>query len=320
MYIYTWYQRLMFFFIYCFLGWVFESTYVSLKCRHPVNRGFLRLPMLPLYGSGAIAMLWLSLPVKGNLVLVFLLGMAGATVLEYVTGYVMERLFKMKYWDYSSNPLNLNGYICLGSSIAWGFLTILLTEVIHAPLEGLVLDLNSNVCITAVLVVFVLFAFDTVHSVKEALDLGRVLESMTKLKADLEEAQLQMALLKAETSQKVSEFKEETMQRTAVLKEETLLKTAALKDETLEKISSLKAETASAFKEATLAKPLRSLTELSLAERLQSLTESREKLTNRLGTYRKGILRRNPSASSRLFGEALAELKELKEYSKKKKE
>ena len=58
MYTYTWYQWLAFFYVYCFLGWIFESTYVSLKQKRLVNRGFLRLPMLPLYGSGAVMMLW----------------------------------------------------------------------------------------------------------------------------------------------------------------------------------------------------------------------------------------------------------------------
>ena len=61
MYTYTWYQWLAFFYVYCFLGWIFESTYVSLKQKRLVNRGFLRLPMLPLYGSGAVMMLWVSL-------------------------------------------------------------------------------------------------------------------------------------------------------------------------------------------------------------------------------------------------------------------
>ena len=308
MYLYTWYQWLMFFFIYCFIGWVIESAYVSIKSCQLVNRGFLRLPLLPLYGSGAIVMLWLSLPVKGNLLLVFLFGMAGASLLEYVTGYVMERLFKMKYWDYSNNPLNLNGYICLGTSIAWGFLTLLLTEVVHRPLEWLVLDLNPAICIFVVLVTSVLFIADTIHSTREALDLGRILESMIKLKAELEEVQLQMNLLKAETAQKVSELRNETLQ-----------KTAALKDETLVKISSIKNETASALKESALAEHFQSLTESALAGRLQSLAESREKLTNRLTFYRKGILRRNPTASSRLFGEVLRELRELKEYSIKHK-
>ncbi len=291
MYLYTWYQWLLFFFIYCFIGWIIESTYVSVRSLHFVNRGFLRLPLLPLYGSGAIIMLWLSLPVQGNLFLVFLFGMLGASALEYVTGYAMERLFKMKYWDYSNNPFNLNGYVCLTNSIAWGFLTLLLTEVIHLPLEWLVLRLNGTVCIILVIIVGIIFVTDAIRSTKEALDLGRILETMTKLKSELDEVQVQISLLKAETAQKVSDIKTETIQMAT-----------SLKDGTKVKISSLKAETASALKES------------ALVERLQSLTETKEKLTGRLTSYRKGILRRNPTASSRLFGEAL---RELKEYSKK---
>ena len=291
MYLYTWYQWLLFFFIYCFIGWIIESTYVSVRSLHFVNRGFLRLPLLPLYGSGAIIMLWLSLPVQGNLFLVFLFCMLGASALEYVTGYAMERLFKMKYWDYSNNPFNLNGYVCLTNSIAWGFLTLLLTEVIHLPLEWLVLRLKGTVCISLVVIVGIIFVTDAIHSTKEALDLGRILEAMTKLKSELDEVQVQISLLKAETAQKVSDIKTETIQMAA-----------SLKDGTKVKISSLKAETASALKES------------ALVERLQSLTETKEKLTGRLTSYRKGILRRNPTASSRLFGEAL---RELKEYSKK---
>lgn len=291
MYLYTWYQWLLFFFIYCFIGWIIESTYVSVRSLHFVNRGFLRLPLLPLYGSGAIIMLWLSIPVQGNLFLVFLFGMLGASALEYVTGYAMERLFKMKYWDYSNNPFNLNGYVCLTNSIAWGFLTLLLTEVIHRPLEWLVLGLNGTACIILVIMVGIIFVTDAIRSTKEALDLGRILETMTRLKSELDEVQVQMALLKAETAQKVSD-----------IKTETFLKAASLKGETMEKISSLKTETAIALKES------------ALMERLQSLTETKDKLTGRLISYRKGILRRNPTASSRLFGDAL---RELKEYSKK---
>ncbi|WP_313187676.1 putative ABC transporter permease [Lacrimispora sp.] len=291
MYLYTWYQWLLFFFIYCFIGWIIESTYVSVKSFHFVNRGFLRLPLLPLYGSGAIIMLWLSIPVQGNLFLVFLFGMLGASALEYVTGYAMERLFKMKYWDYSNIPFNLNGYVCLTNSIAWGFLTLLLTEVIHRPLEWLVLRLNGTACIILVIMVGIIFVTDAIRSTKEALDLGRILETMTRLKSELDDVQVQMALLKAETAQKVSD-----------IKTETFLKAASLKGETMEKISSLKSETAIALKES------------ALMERLQSLTETKDKLTGRLTSYRKGILRRNPTASSRLFGEAL---RELKEYSKK---
>ena len=99
MYTYPWYHWITFFFLYSFFGWIFESAYVSILKRRFVNRGFLRLPLLPLYGTGAVMMLWLSLPVKDSVVLVYLFGAVGATALEFVTGYTMERLFKIKYWD-----------------------------------------------------------------------------------------------------------------------------------------------------------------------------------------------------------------------------
>ena len=203
MYTYPWYHWITFFFIYSFFGWIFESTYVSILQRRFVNRGFLRLPLLPLYGTGAVMMLWLSLPVKDSVVLVYLAGVVGATVLEYVTGYVMEKLFKIKYWDYSNQRFNFRGYICLSSSVAWGFLTIFLTEVIHKPIAEFVLGMNIWVETALLLVVGAAFAADTVVSVKEALDLGRALEAMTKMKAELDELQVQAALLRSEIAERL---------------------------------------------------------------------------------------------------------------------
>ena len=209
MYTYAWYHWLTFFYIYCFFGWIFESTYVSLKQHHFVNRGFLRLPMLPLYGTGAVMMLWVSLPVKDNLLLVYCSGVVAATLLEYVTGYVMERLFKVRYWDYSSQKFNLHGYICLTSSIAWGFLTILMTEVIHKPIERFVLNLPPSLEWCLLGIVSGCFVMDTIQSTREALSLAKTLESVAKLRADLEEMQVQLALLKAETEQNIENAKEE---------------------------------------------------------------------------------------------------------------
>ena len=120
---YTTVDWLMFFYIYCFLGWCFESTYVSIQHKKWINRGFMRGPFLPLYGSGAVIMLFVTIPVRDNVFLTFLFGAVGATILEYFTGAAMEALFKVRYWDYSNNRFNLNGHICLGTTIAWGFLT-----------------------------------------------------------------------------------------------------------------------------------------------------------------------------------------------------
>ena len=237
MYEYSWYQWLTFFFIYCFFGWIFESTYVSLKKRQFVNRGFLRLPLLPLYGTGAVMMLWVSLPVKDNLFLVYVSGVVAATVLEYVTGWGMERLFKMKYWDYSNQRFNVKGYICLSSSIAWGFLTILLTEVIHRPIERYVLGLPLMVDQVCVIVVSLLFAADTAESVKAALDLAKVLDAMTNMRAELDDIQVQMALLKAETVQRMEEAREEASQKLGQVRSEAASRTSALKEGAAERLN-----------------------------------------------------------------------------------
>ena len=291
MYTYAWYHWLTFFYIYCFFGWIFESTYVSLKERRFVNRGFLRLPLLPLYGTGAVMMLWVSLPVKNNLFLVYISGVIAATVLEYITGSTMERLFKMKYWDYSNQPFNIRGYICLSSSIAWGFLTIFMTEIVHKPIEEFVLQLNPVLEFALIGVISAAFAADTVQSVREALDLGRALEAMTKMKAELEEIQVQIALLKAETSQRMNELKEDTAQRVSELRN--------LKQDTALRVAELKAET-----------------EAALNTRLELLLENRRKLKHHMTFYRKGILRGNPTASSKRFADALKELKDTIEQKK----
>lgn len=112
--------------------------------------------MLPLYGSGAVMMLWVSLPVRDSLPLVYISGFIAATALEYVTGAVMERLFKVRYWDYSSQPFQLHGYICLSSSIAWGFLTILMTDVIHEPIARTVLAVPPVILLICDFVISVL--------------------------------------------------------------------------------------------------------------------------------------------------------------------
>lgn len=310
MYEYTWYQWLSFFYLYCFFGWIFESTYVSLKQRHFVNRGFLRLPLLPLYGTGAVMMLWVSLPFKTSLIMVYISGVIGATILEYVTGWGMERLFKMKYWDYSDQHFNLNGYICLSSSIAWGFLTIFLTEVIHRPIERLVLHVPTMIVIPCLSVITVVFIIDTAESVRTALDLAKVLDTMTKMKAELDDVQVQLSLLKAETGQKLEEARENTAVKLETLRVEAVGKTAKLREEAATKI-----ETAKNMKTTMVNGSYERLTAMS--SRIVELTKNRQDLMKHLNFYHRSILRRNPSASSAKFAAALKELREAVEKKNK---
>lgn len=209
MYAYTWYQWLAFFYLYCFFGWIFETCYVSLRKGHFVNRGFLRLPLLPLYGSGAVMMLVVSIPVRDNLFLTWCAGVVGATLLEYSTGYGMELLFKVRYWDYSDQKFNLNGYICLSSSIAWGFLTIFMTHGIHRPVERAVLSMPSFWNNLLVSLLSAVFLYDAVVSTKEALAFGKALEALKRLHQDLDLLQLQASLLRMEAREHIDTVKAE---------------------------------------------------------------------------------------------------------------
>ena len=224
MYHYTAIQWLFFFYFYCFFGWCFESTYVSLKSRKLVNRGFCRGPFLPLYGSGAIMMLVVSMPFQDNLVLVYIAGCIGATVLEYVTGVTMEALFKVRYWDYSKNKFNFQGHICLGSSLAWGGLTILMTEFIHKPIEHLVLSIPDSILTPVTLVLTALIGADFALSFKAALDLRDVLEKMEKAKEDMLRIQKRLDVIIAVTSEDLENRREGFSESLAQKKEVLELK------------------------------------------------------------------------------------------------
>lgn len=317
MYSYTWYQWLTFFYLYCFAGWIFESAYVSILKKRLVNRGFLRLPLLPLYGTGAVMMLWVSLPFEDNLFLVYLSGVVAATILEYVTGWTMERLFKMKYWDYSDQRFNFRGYICLSSSIAWGFLTILLTEVLHPPVARLVQGIPAAADIAGVLILSVFFAEDTVQSVRDALDLGRALEAMTSMKAELDDIQVQLALLRADASDRVSEYREDAAQRLAVAREDAAQKLAGAREDAAQKLADAREDAATRV-EQLKTEAMQKLGQAMYGDRMstlmarsQEIREKRLAIASLMNRRRKNLLLRNPSASSRRFGSALEDIKEL---------
>ncbi len=289
MYTYHLYQWLTFFYLYCFFGWIFESAYVSLRQKRFVNRGFLRIPMLPLYGSGAVMMLWVSIPVQDNRFLTWLSGVIGATLLEYVTGYIMELLFKIRYWDYSDQKYNLHGYICLSSSIAWGFLTIFMTHLIHKPIERAVLTLPVMWDILFVSVTTVIFVYDLIVCTKEALAFGKSLEALQKIHGELDDIRLQATLLKAEAREHLKETR------------------AELRDQ-------LEARYGNVPTLAELHQKLHGKSEQQLAQ-LKSDTDTR--LSALLATrhaFRKGRLRSNPSAASRRYTRELKTIREFFEH------
>lgn len=199
-------QWLFIFYFYCFFGWCFESAYVSLCKRKFVNRGFMRGPFLPLYGSGAVMMLLVSSPFYEHWWAVYIAGCIGATILEYFTGVIMEAIFKVRYWDYSKQHLQFQGHICLSSSLAWGGLTLLMVYVIHEPIEGLIFKIPSELLTVSTILLTFYIAWDFALSFKAALDLRDVLQKLAKVKEEMAGVQKRLEKLAEELGKKKEAF------------------------------------------------------------------------------------------------------------------
>ena len=197
MYTYNINQWALFFYLYSLLGWIWESSYVSIKSMKVVNRGFLHGPFLPLYGSGAIVVLFVTMPIRDNIILVFLLGMIAATILEYLTGYIMEKIFRVRYWDYSDNLFNINGYICLQCSLAWGFFSVLMIRFIHPPIEKIVFFIPKYITIIILIFVNIGIIVDFIISFCEAMNLKEVLINVTENNRNINRLQKRLEVIYA---------------------------------------------------------------------------------------------------------------------------
>lgn len=304
MYEYSAAQWLLIFYSYCLIGWCFETTVVSVQEKRFINRGFVRGPMLPLYGTGAVLLLFVALPLQQQPVALFFAGMATATALEYVVGWAMESIFKVKYWDYSSHRLQYKGRICLQSSVAWGVLTLLLVHVIHPPIAHAIVALPSLASGVLITVISIVFSADAGYAVRTALDLARVLEELTRLRAQIEETREKLSAVTEETRERLSAVTEETRERLSAVTEETREKLALSAEETREKLSAAAQNTRERLGEAAMG------THERLQEALEELQSAYEKSASGVRGARRQLLRDNPSAVSAHFSDALRELKE----------
>lgn len=123
---YNVYQLLWIFFVYSFIGWCGEAAMAAVHRRKFVNRGFVSGPICPVYGAGAAAVAVFLPELKDQLFFLFLGGMIVTTFVEYLTGRILELIFHRKWWDYSDQRFNLDGYVCLKNSVVWGICSVLM--------------------------------------------------------------------------------------------------------------------------------------------------------------------------------------------------
>lgn len=168
------------FLLYSFFGWSMEMIFCFLDTKKWVNRGFLIGPVCPIYGWGCLLMMFLLNRYLDDPVVLLVMAMLLCSILEYFTSYIMEKLFKARWWDYSHLKYNINGRICLGNIVLFGVLGLLLMYVVNPFVMNILEKVNSNVLIITSLILFIVYLIDNIISLKVISGFKNVAKSIKK--------------------------------------------------------------------------------------------------------------------------------------------
>ncbi|MBM7712750.1 putative ABC transporter permease [Enterococcus xiangfangensis] len=166
------------FFCYSLIGWLWETVYCSLKAKHFVYRGFLLGPITPIYGFGVVGVLYLIEPYQQNLVLLFVLALLLVTVLEYLTSFLLEKIFHLSLWDYKDVPLNINGRVAVPVSIFWGLACVFIVRVLNPYLMNLITDWQQRFGIFLPMILLMITSFDLGFTLANLASLRQAINKM----------------------------------------------------------------------------------------------------------------------------------------------
>lgn len=174
------------FYVFAFFGWVYESSFVSIRDRKLTNRGFLIGPVIPLYGVGAVVVYLLLRPFSHIPSLLYFMGMVIATVVEYIASLILEKAFHTQWWDYSKEPYNFRGRIALIPSMFWGVLSLLLFDVLQ-PVATVIIDFVPEETVRPLLtVLFIVTAGDVIYTIFTMIGFRKQLERIYEFRKELE--------------------------------------------------------------------------------------------------------------------------------------
>lgn len=179
------YTYLWIFFIYAFIGWCCEVAFVTMTEKRFVNRGVLNGPLCPIYGVGMAIVVFCLRPIAENPWLLFFGSMLLTSALEFLTGFVLEKFFHEKWWDYSNEPFNLKGYICLRFSVLWGLGCLLVMNVFHPLILKLIGCLDNLFGCILLGVCAAAFLADLIVTAVTLLQLRVKLRLLSDLEANL---------------------------------------------------------------------------------------------------------------------------------------
>ena len=285
------------FFIYSFLGWCVEVAFVAVTAGKVTNRGFLNGPVCPIYGCGMIGVLLALLPVEKNVWLLFLGGMVICSAVELFGGWILDKIFHMRWWDYSDKKFNIGGYVCLAFSFMWGMAVVFAVKFVHHPIMAVVKKIPSQIQIIIVVVCGVVFVVDMIVTLKNLIGINKSLGQLDKLAESLhtvgdqlkdvvgnsaitvaEKAEEGMEILDEKTAdsrEKIAAATESSRERIAEATESGRERIAAATENSRERIASAREESAE-----RMAKQLK-----ELEEKRDAIMESLQKnVKHRLNT------------------------------------
>ena len=183
--IFSFYESVILFFIYSFLGWCVEVAFVAVTTGKVVNRGFLNGPVCPIYGFGMLGVLMALIPIENNIILLFLGGILICSVIELFGGWILDKIFHMRWWDYSDNKFNIGGYVCLAFSIMWGMAVVFAVKFVHHPIMAGVKKIPNSVKLIIIIVLSVIFIIDMIVTLKNLIGIKQSLGQLDKVAEEL---------------------------------------------------------------------------------------------------------------------------------------
>lgn len=180
------YDMLWFFAIYSVIGWIIEVAYHAVTMGKVINRGFLNGPLCPVYGSGVLMVLTVLGLLGGDVEIMsawvlFGVGIVFATLVEFIAGFLLDKLFHARWWDYRDRKFNLNGYICLEFSLIWGLAIAFVLRIVHPTFAALVDKIPDNIGAVLLGVFYVIFLVDVILTVMSVLKMNEQLRKMEEL-------------------------------------------------------------------------------------------------------------------------------------------
>lgn len=300
--LYTTYDFLWFFAVYSFLGWCTEVAYAAVCDGRFVNRGFLNGPVCPIYGFGVALVIAALTPLKGNGILLFAGSVVLTSALEWITGFVLEKVFHDKWWDYSDMPFNLNGYVCLKFSLIWGLACTFIMDVFHPTVVKAVAWIPHLAGWIIIGVLLALFAADAIVTAASILKLNKRMEQMDEIAAKLRAASDRLGETISDNVTELVEKSEEWKEKSEDVKEgileageELRERTEALQDELAGRRQRIQAEFEKKQQE--------------LKAQIDELRETYETLADSKKFIHKRVIKAFPGMKSKRHSDALEEIK-----------